>query len=243
MIQFNTAIGKFSLPSNLSDISVRDLDFYINNLDTPLKVWSRMTGLEEEKLKLLDLSDASNFLDFFQKPILDIVEPLSYIKIKGVVLDLDEDFGSYTWAQKILCSSALKEGEFVEAISIYLQPLIQKTAFNDKEIKEIKEIILDCSVEAVYSVLKYIISRLEILEKRDRETLKSEVSSEQKRAGIEMFNQLGDFNTIDMIAQGKVWRHDSALMTDYNTIYLKLLQNKIKAKFDKKYHEIINQKK
>jgi hypothetical protein len=57
-----------------------------------------------------------------------------------------------------------------------------------------------------------------------------------------MFNQLGDFNTIDLIARDYNYTHSEVEQLPYNLIFLILFRMNISSKFEKNYSEIIKEK-
>jgi hypothetical protein len=86
------------------------------------------------------------------------------------------------------------------------------------------------------------LNRLIKLIERDNERLKSDITIEQKMAGIDSFNELGDFNTIDMIAEKYNYTHEQVEQLPYNLIFLILLKQNISSKFESNYSTIIQNK-
>lgn len=241
MINFKTKVGNFQVPSNYSDITLDDLNFYRANIKHPLKVWSRITGLAPEIVSVLDLTPVVECLDFIKTPVLDIIEASPSILIHEKLYLLPDDLGSGEWAQKLLTTKAIGESDLVKALAIYLQPVFYKRDFDNEKVDRVKDILSKLDVETVFSSVKYVLEKLKTLNERDKKQLKSEITHEQKRAGIDMFNDLGDFNTINMIAGGDVTKYDEVLRIDYNTIFNKLYHIKISAKFDKALNKILNE--
>jgi hypothetical protein len=240
MIKFKTEIGDFEIPSNLQDLTVGKLQLLRANIENPVVVWSQLTGLPIHEVAILDLDPLENHLDFLKDKALEQVEPLGFIKIKGEIYNLPEDIGHCQFGQKILSSMAVQEGDVLEILAIYLQPIYHGGRFDTDRTDEIKEMFSEMSVEDVYSCIKFLSLQLEELLKWDKEMLKPEITPEQKLAGIDMFDDLGYFNTINMLSGGDVTKNEDVLKMDYYTIRNKLLHIKISAKFDKRYSAIIN---
>jgi len=257
LITFNTSIGSFEIPSSLSDLTVGKLALLRANVDNPIVVWHELTGFPIEKLALLDLDPLTHYLDFLKTGIFEQVDEMGFIPFKVMacsietreevevvkIYDLPEDITFCTFGQKLLASDAIGEGDIIEMLAIYLQPVYDDGKFDNDRIEPIKEMLQDVSVEDAYSCIKYLKNQLETILANEAKMLKPEISHEQRLAGIDIFNALGYFNTIDMLAGGDVLKYEEVLNVDYNTIYSKLLHTKFSAKFEKKYHEVLNRKK
>jgi hypothetical protein len=240
MIPFKTPIGDFEIPNSLEDLTVGDLLFYRDHMNEPLKVLERMTGFPREKLSLLDLDPIVIHLDFLKTNAMEDIEPSQSIEIKGQSYNLPDDIGASSWNQKLLANQALRNGEPIDVLALYLQPLYERDDFDELRIEATKEMIYELGVVPAYSSIIFLINQLKDIAKKELDRLKSEVSFEQKQAGIDAFNELGDFNTILMISKEFRVLPKEALKIDYNTVFLTLLSIKITAKFEKRYNEIIN---
>jgi len=242
MIPFKTEIGNFEIPNSLEDITVEELLYFREHINEPLKILEKMTGLPKEKLLLLNLDPIVIHLEFLQTNILEDIEPSNEVEIDEITYTLPEDIGEGEWNQKLLSNQALREGKPLEVLAIYLQPLTNCGRFEEKEVEESTKAILKLDVISAYSATIFLMNQLKEIAEKEKIHLKSEVSFEQKQAGITMFNVLGDFNTILMISKEFGVLPKVALRIDYNTIFLTLLSIKLTAKFEKRYHEIINKR-
>lgn len=242
MIPFNTPIGNFEIPSSFEDITVEDLLYFRECIGEPLKIMERITGLKSEELTILDLDPLAPHLDFLKDNLFEELEPSRQICIDGREVVLPEDISDETWGQKLLSNQAIRNGSPLEALAIYLQPIWDECKFDADKVPAIMEIIQKEKVAPVYSSLIYIINGLKEIAEKESKMLKPEVTFEQKAAGIAMFNELGDFNSILMIAEKFHILPKQALEIEYSTIFLTLLHIKISAKFDKRYQEIINKR-
>ena len=241
MIDLKAGDISFKIASGWEDLTVEQVEQLKIKDGKDIDKLRILTTLTDKKMSMIDLNGLIPYLDFIDKPLIDFTEPLNEIVINNKILTLKEDLGVYTYGQKILSTEAIKAGDFLEAIAVYLEPLISDEDFNHKKIDSVKQMLLPLNAVTVYSVFKFISNQLLKLVERDK-TLAQEPTYEQQKAGIKNFNQLGEFNTYDMLALGQPWRYNDILALDYNTIFNKLLKNKISSNFETKYSEIMRAK-
>ncbi|CAB4151340.1 hypothetical protein UFOVP600_12 [uncultured Caudovirales phage] len=216
MIKFKTKIKDFSIPTNWNDVIFKDyLRLQNSNEIEALKI---LTGLNEIELQLIDIEEIVPYIEFLQSDISQI-EPLNFINDTI----LPGDIGECTFEDKILACRNIDN--IVKVISIY-----SKLDEND---------ILNASCENVFSAYNYLILQLKVIIERDNGRLKSDITVEQKQAGIDMFNELGDFNTIDMIAEKYKYSHSEVEQLSYNLIFLILLKQNISSKFESNYTKLM----
>ena len=146
-----------------------------------------------------------------------------------------------------------EESNFINDIELPIdlgQESYEKKILACRDISNVREVIkiysdvdcLDLNCDAVFQAYCYLLNRLIKIIERDNERLKSEVTIEQKMAGIDSFNELGDFNTIDMIAEKYNYTHEQVEQLPYNLIFLILLKQNISSKFESNYSKIIQDK-
>lgn len=242
MIEFKSKLGSFNIPTSFADLKMKDLEYLRKNRESSLKVFARLTGLKEEKVMILNLDPILPHLDFLDKDVLDSIDESEEIFIEERRFDIPSDISRLQWGQKLLSSDAVRDGRIIDALSIYLQPIYFDEAFDADKAEKMNDVLENCDVESVYGGAKFIIKQLEELADKEVKALKSEISHEQKLAGIESFNQLGHFNSIDMIAGGDVLKYEDVLALDYNTIFNKLFLMNLTTKFEKRYSEIMKPK-
>src|SRR5690606_11900479 len=118
-------------------------------------------------------------------------------------------------------------------LSVYLfpqyYPLYNYEGFSDKY-KKINTVLGEMQVDEVYPALRFLLNQVDEIVELEK-LLDHKPTNEQVRAGIKNFNVLGDFNTIDMLADGDPLKYDSILKLPYNTIFNKLYKNKISSTF------------
>jgi hypothetical protein len=216
MIKFKTQIKDFNLPTSWSDIKFSDyLKLQSSNEIEALKI---LTGLNEIELQLINIEDIVPYIEFLQDDISQI-EPLNFINDTI----LPTDIGECTFEDKILACRSIDN--ISKVISIY-------SKLDENE-------ILNSNCESVFSAYNYLILQLKSIIERDNGRLKSDITIEQKQAGIDMFNELGDFNTIDMIAEKYGYSHSEVEQLSYNLIFLILLKSNISAKFESNYTKLM----
>jgi hypothetical protein len=216
MIKFKTQIKDFNLPTSWSDILFKDyLKLQSSNEIEAIKI---LTGLNEVEILMLDIEVITPYLEFLQEDFTKFEES-NFIKD----IELPIDLGQESYEKKILAC---------------------------RDISNVREVIklysgvdcLDLNCEVVFQAYCYLLNRLIKIIERDNERLKSEITIEQKMAGIDSFNELGDFNTIDMIAEKYNYTHEQVEQLPYNLIFLILLKQNISSKFESNYGKIIQDK-
>jgi len=216
MIKFKTQIKDFNLPTSWSDILFKDyLKLQSSNEIQAIQI---LTGLNEVEILMLDIDVITPYLEFLQDDPTKFEES-NYIDN----IELPFDLGEQSYEKKILACRDISN--VYEVIKLY---------------SGVDCLELDC--EVVFQSYCYLLNRLTKIIERDNERLKSDITIEQKMAGIDSFNELGDFNTIDMIAEKYNYTHEQVEQLPYNLIFLILLKQNISTKFEKNYSDIIKDK-
>jgi hypothetical protein len=240
MIKFKTKIGDFNLATSYSDITCREYKQMRDNPEDHISIVKILTGLTEDKIVFIDLDEIAQYLEFLKVPALDSLEEDVYIDY-GNMRILPEKISQCTYGQKIVATKYLLNNDIEGIVATYLEPIIFESKFDSSKVEQIKESLLGMNVSSVYSVGVYLINQLKEIVEREAELLKSEITEQQKRAGIESFNVLGEFNTIDMIAKDYKYTHKEVEELEYDLIFLILYKNKLTSNFEKNYSEIIKE--
>jgi hypothetical protein len=216
MIKFKTQIKDFNLPTSWSDIKFSDyLKLQSSNEIQAIQI---LTGLNEVEILMLDIEVITPYLEFLQD------DPTKFEESNFINdIELPFDLGQESYEKKILACRDISN--VYEVIKIY---------------SGVDCLNLNCDV--VFQAYCYLLNRLIKIIERDNERLKSEITIEQKMAGIDSFNELGDFNTIDMIAEKYNYTHEEVEQLPYNLIFLILLKQNISSKFESNYSKIIQDK-
>ena len=220
MIKFKTKIKDFTIPTSWVDIKCCDLNFFQDA--TEPEIIEKLTGLSVGEQSFVDLNEIAPYLEFLQENPFEIIEKSDYY----LDIKLPDDIGEHSFEKKIQACSNLDNP--TKLLSVY------------SGIDE--EFILNDSVESVYGAYLYLLDKVNDILERDNNALESKITEEQKRAGIEMFNQLGDFNTIDLIARDYNYTHSEVEQLPYNLIFLILFRMNISSTFEKNYNEILKEK-
>ena len=240
MIKFKTKIGDFNLATSYSDITCREYKQMRDNPEDHISIVKILTGLTEDKIVFLDLDEVAQYLEFLKVPALDSLEEDCFIDY-GTMKILPEKISQCTYGQKIVATKYLLNNDVEGVVATYLQPVIFEAKFDSSKVEQIKDSLLGMKVSSVYSAGLYLINQLKEIVEREAELLKSEVTEQQKRAGIESFNVLGEFNTIDMIAKDYKYTHKEVEELEYDLIFLILYKNKLTSNFEKNYSEIMKE--
>lgn len=92
------------------------------------------------------------------------------------------------------------------------------------------------------AVCRFFFEQLQKITTREIAELKTPITNEQRRAGIEMFDVFGVNNTIDALAGGDILKYADVLKMDYNTVFLKLKRSKLEGIYHKNYQKIMEEK-
>lgn len=88
-------------------------------------------------------------------------------------------------------------------------------------------------LDKIVPLARGLISQYKALREKEQKTLSRKQEAEEVEAGAAMFEPLGHFNTIDMLAKNYGYTHQEAEDLEYNVVYLVLLRNNISYKFEK----------
>jgi len=225
MIRFKTKLKNFDLPTSYSDITINDLEYFKANQDNETAIIERLTGLNSIEMQMIDLDSVSAYLSFLSD------SPLEIESVEGFIIDkqyftIPIDIGEETYLKKIQAVNCLAQSNVIGLVQTYF---------------DIPNIGTH-SVELIYSIANNLIAQINGLIERDATHLKSDTTHEQKLAGIDTFNELGEFNTIDMIARNYNYKHLEVESLSYNLIFLILFKQNIQNRFEKNYNEIMQSK-
>jgi hypothetical protein len=161
-----------------------------------------------------------------------------------------------TWGQKI-CASNLMTGQIVEEetktitdvnldlvqlVAVYVQPIVDGVEFDPEQLFGISEQLDSMPVQTVYPFGIHLKNQLTKILDIETKRLQPTITHDQRKAGIEIFDELGIFNTIDMIAGGNVLNYDPVLKIDYGTIFNKLLLTNKSVIFERNLAEVMKPK-
>ena len=255
MINFNTPEGSIQVKSSYYDLTVGEYHLILDNIKDHEFILSVLTGIDRSVINSYDFSQVADVVDFLSEDPNEFY-PLEFLTVKGKTIS-NINIRSKSWAQKIASENLVRvmppekpeeEGsmfvaDLVELVAIYIQPKFRKKKdFNPDKLEKVKKLIHELPAAEVYPFGIHLQNQLIDIKKLEAKMLKAEHTAEQKQAGINEFDKLGIFNTIDMLAQGDPLKYDDVLKIDYGTIFNKLLLLNISVKFDKRLSKILRDK-
>lgn len=233
------------IPSSWNDLSVEKV-LKISKIKDEEEIIEILTGF--------DIKNALQLLPYFEfineKLDFDNIEISDFVLLKDKLEEIPE-IRSCSWAQKIILKNTINEAQksenfnsyLTKIVSIYLQPILDEKEFDLKRVDFWSDEFKKESFINIFSASKNLVRQLTDLIEYENKYLKSDSTPEQKQAGVSMFDALGEWNTIDIIANGDVTKHEEVLKVDYNTILNKLYKMKLQARFEQNFRNIINKKK
>lgn len=225
MIKFNITRRKwlvfkerhaYTLPTSYGEMTLGQFIEYPQHTQTP----SQLIAFLSKCPHRIDADQFAPLLAFLATPLVldDFPADPNHFDIKR------KNFG-----QKIEAHKLLKEDSSMRGVEAFLK------------IYYPEENIADTPLSVVLPRYFAIVEQLQHILKVEEANLTTPPTAEQMRAGIEEFSKLGYFNTIDDLAQGKPWRYDDILNTEYIVIYNRLLKMKISTKFGENYSAIMRE--
>ena len=248
MIEFSTPNKTIQVKSSYFDLTCSEYAQILEKSEDAVFVFSILTGIPIDELITYDLTNVVDFVSFIIDEPARKLEPLDFITIDGVDhtdIDIFED----TWARKITADELIRvskiEGQpdqymvadLVQLVAIYTTP--QGKRFSEFKVEATRKILEQMPVAEVYPFGLHLEQQLIRINEIERKRLKPDHTAEQLKAGIQMFNEIGVFCTIDMIAQGNLLNHDKVLNLPFSLIFNKLLLSNISSKFDRRLNEVL----
>jgi hypothetical protein len=239
MIPFK--INKFKkilIPNSWNDLTVKQVD-EVSNEKEPIKILEIITGLDKNLLPKI-----FPYLEFILNPLELNDIPSRKILYNNKKIYNVPDIKQKTIGQKILFQSIIKDAHkgnnmlFMgkDLFSVYMYEEISGLEFNIKKYKDIYSIVESFNFVDFYSIVKNLTEQFEEILLKEKE-LNIPPSQEQIRANVQMFGQLGEMNTIDILSGGDVTKYAEVEKIEYNIVYWKLFKNKLNAIFEKNYKE------
>ena len=224
MIQFKSKIGSIEIPTSFSDITIDQYFKIISGNISEIEAVQILTDIEIEKLSMIDFSEIVPYLEFFKDADPMRIEPNQHLQIGEEIFSLPDSLSAQSYAKKIKATRAIQSNDYLKLLCVYLD--------------QIKQSDLNAlSVEDVFSCVSYVQEQMKAIFERDK-ALNNTPTDRQLRAGIKMFNQLGEFNSIDMIAQNYNYTHEQVEELPYDLVFLILVKFNLSAKFDRNLSEL-----
>lgn len=227
----------FLIPSSWEDLTV-DQFLKVSESEKDTEVFEIITGLNQKYYDRI-----KPYTTFLESEIdISEIESKEYFLLKDEIFKVP-DVSSCEYGQKIVFGQKHRSAilsdkimvSFPELISVYLQPVIFCEKFDIEKLDGCMDIILKMPIFDAFGIYMNILDQYSKLIEKEQATLFSSTTFEQESAGVEKFNQLGEFNTIDNIATNYKYTHNEVEKLEYNLVYLILLKQKISSDYEKNY--------
>lgn len=228
MIKAKIGKNKIHIKSSYNDLTFSDF-IHITLCKDDIEAITFLTGLTIEQLSKLDNQShlaLSNIMEFLN----ELPEEATNCK----------DIREQTFGQKILLQNKLgiDNKNMLPAIALVIYEYDYDNNFNKS-----LNYVMNQNFTFVYSRGINYLNQLNELLKVESEQLSNEDNAEQKRAGIDMFEEFGAMNTVNALAGGDILKYNEVLKMDYNTVFVKLKMSKVERIFQENYNKILSKKK
>jgi hypothetical protein len=235
-----------TMPNSFDDVTMAQFA----RLRETDSVWEQiyiLTGIHPNSWKsIVNQEQILYWLTWLDWSTLDKLEKPEHVLINWKLIPTQIDIGKDTFAQKIIAQRKLQECKtqdeqikmIPEIVAIYLQPHIHNTSFNPDKVQDALIEVLKMSVATIVPLGDFYIKDMLRIIEREQKTLKYTPDRKELLAGVQDLNKFGEKNLVDALAGGDVLKHDDVLKLPYNTVYLKLYQDNVKARINKKYATI-----
>lgn len=227
MIKAKIKNKEYNIKTSWEDLTYGEY-VQIVSLQDNIEAISIITSIPIEDIMRLDTKS--------QKQLNACLEFLKELEVEEVFDCVD--IRKETFGQKVLAQDKLTIDN-KEMIPAYLLSIYE---YNYEELEESLSEVLKMSFKTVYNRGMNYLNQLSKILEAEAIHLKSTPSSEQKRAGIDMFDEFGVMNTIDSLAGGNVLNYEKILKIDYNTIFIKQKMLKFANQFQENYTKIMSKK-
>lgn len=231
---------KFTFPQYWGEVTLKQWRSIQQNPEDLQHIASVLSGLNVDQSILSQLMPFMSFMEApFDANDWKIPEAIT---LGEKTVKVDVNIWNETWGQKILMHTIVKPEEVDKAIALYLQPRYTGNKFDYKEAMDMLPVINNLKLSEVYPVANFFFKQVHDAIEKEKKELATKPTSEQVRAGINMFDQFGINNTIDSMAHGDALKYEQVLKLQYSVVFLKLKRTKVETKFKNNYQKIMNEK-
>lgn len=174
------------------------------------------------------------FAQFLNEPI-----DLSFYEAADNIPDIRTD----TYLKRLVCEDLIKLHKqpvaITKVLSLYFSTDLKPHKSNDDDfIDSVEREWLKLSLDECAPLYMSIVNQINMIVAME-DSIKPPPDPQQMEAGVSEFGKLGAVPTIDMLAHGKIWKHDAVLAKDYNSVFFKLKLESVKTKFGKELRRIM----
>lgn len=230
MIQFKVKKETYLLPTSYGEISLRKIQSMPDVANDPVQMFQFLMDCPH-RISANAVAPYAQFLN-------DVVD----LKLYEPADDIP-DIRTDTYLKRLVCEDLIKGHRQTVAItkvlSLYLSLDLKFHKSNDDEfIKGLENAWMNKTLDEVAPIYLNIVNQLNEFKKLE-DSIKPEPDPQQIEAGLSEFAKYGWFPTVDMLAHGRIWRHEAVLAMDCNTILTKLSFESTKNTFSKKLKAIM----
>jgi hypothetical protein len=259
MIPFKVGNKKFDLPSDWEDINLHQaikLSLMPNGDDIEKNIYilSVLTGLTIDECSRIAIDDFFRYI----LPLLEFLnEPFDQNELMDKPLPNEVNLGLYQfakfyppghmiWAQHLTFESIASNKKLndLEKIPDIIATCIQEPdKYSEQVSEELKPFILKLSLIDAMAISGHYLKAITSFYKTSKLNSNEEYTNEQIRAGIKEFSKFGAFNSIDALAGGDITKWEAVVRLPMSDVVLKLKMNQQQHRYEKKYHQIMLNKK
>lgn len=239
---------KGTLPSSFDDISTTQF-YKLRKCDDVYDQIEILSGISAGSWRsIVNPDHVTKWMAWMVWEDLERIERPKFISIAGCMYVLKDDIGKDSFAQKIIaqrkfasCKTQEDQIKIIpELVAIYLQPYFDRSGlgFDADKLPDALIDVMRLPISIVLPLGNYIIKDLFRILEREARTLKYTPDRKELLAGVNDLSKFGEKNLVDALAGGDVLKHNDVLKLPYNTVYLKLYQDSVRAKINKKYSEL-----
>lgn len=156
--------------------------------------------------------------------VITVLKPNMILRIKSFELKPKKvDLWDLSWSDLILLREMIKEKNISGVLELIYSVSQEK--------------FLELDVFNCFAVYKWINEQLNELYKVWSENLHTEPTQKEKDAGVENFNDFGDYATLETLTKGDSLKDDYYLNKPAHYIYRKLCYNKVNAEYTRAYYK------
>lgn len=138
------------------------------------------------------------------------------------------DFWQMKWSDIITLKNAVKETNITVCMGV---------VYGINELQFLSLDVFNC-----FSCYKWVVDSLREVNDIEARELGTEISEEEKNAGVEMLEEFGYAVTLDVLSKGDILKHNKLLEKPYSIIFRQMCLNATNSQIRKNHQENVNRK-